>query len=328
MTKEFIVKIVRRIFTSFLILLFIISLIFTILQLAPGDPSYKYLSPELSPELMNKVKNSFTTEGSLTEKYFGFLFSFLTGDLGISFNFHQPVLDVILPKLKITFIFSGITFIIQLLLSFWLAYVSVQNAGKIIDRAMKKVAMVFYSTPSFITGIILIYIFAYMIDLFPVSGIESIDNQNYSLPLQILDVAYHMFLPALTFTIALLPIYYSYLRENLKTVINSPYIVYLRTLGTSESRIFWKHTLPNSINPVIAVAGIEFGSIMSGSLVMEVVFGIPGMGRLIISSIATNDYPLVVGCCFIAGVMIILSSFIADLSRVLIDRRLLKGIMN
>jgi peptide/nickel transport system permease protein len=99
-------------------------------------------------------------------------------------------------------------------------------------------------------------------------------------------------------------------------------------MGIKNRTILLNHVIPNAINPVIAIAGIELGSLLGGTLLIEVIFGLPGMGRLTLNAIYAFDYPLIIGCCFIAGVMVIISGFLSDIVRIIIDKRLLKGLLN
>ena len=122
--------------------------------------------------------------------------------------------------------------------------------------------------------------------------------------------------------------FYKYLRDNLEEVYRQDFILNLRASGYSESTILKKHVLPNAVRPLISVAGIELGILLGGTLITEVIFGLPGMGRLMMTSIFSRDYPLVVGCAFVAGLLMIITNFIADLVKMKMDKRMIKGLMN
>ena len=123
-------------------------------------------------------------------------------------------------------------------------------------------------------------------------------------------------------------IFYKYLRDNFDSVSQKSFVVFLRTLGVNNNEILKKHIIPNAFGPLISVAGVQLGLLLSGALITEVIFGLPGMGRLAVNAILLRDYPLVVGCTFISGVLIILSNFLADLVKAKIDKRLVKEILN
>ncbi len=328
MTNIFLKKLLSRLVTSVLVLFIVISFIFILLQLSPGNPSLKYLSPRLSSDALTDIANSFRSDKNIPEQYFSFISNFIRGDFGMSLNFREPVLDVISDYLFFTILFALTTFVIQLVISFWMAYKSAVNPGGKFDRFFSKISMVMYSTPSFVSGIIFIYLFSYQLGLFPISGVYSTEYYLMGPVEKFFDVLYHLFLPGVTLIITLIPIYFKYLRDNLKSVINSTFILKLESLGVKKSTVLIRHVIPNALNPVIAIAGIELGFLLGGTLLIEVIFGLPGMGRLTLNAIFAFDYPLIIGCCFIAGLMVIVSSFLSDIIRVFIDKRLLGGLLN
>ena len=122
--------------------------------------------------------------------------------------------------------------------------------------------------------------------------------------------------------------FYKYIKESIDEVLQQSFILNLQASGVSENEILRKHVMPNALRPLISVAGVELGLLMSGALITEVIFGLPGMGRLAIDSVLSRDYPLVIACVFTAGTMIILANFIADIIKLKVDKRLIKGILN
>ena len=143
---------------------------------------------------------------------------------------------------------------------------------------------------------------------------------------QLFDYIIHLVLPVITLCIGGIAVYYRYLRDNLEEIYNKPFVLNLRASGVSEKEITLRHVIPNAVNPLITVTGIDLGLLLSGALITEVIFGLPGMGRLTVTAILTRDYPLVLGCSFIAGVFIIISNLAADIVKAKIDKRLIKGI--
>jgi peptide/nickel transport system permease protein len=321
-------KIGLRVVSSIITVLVIISAIFFILKAAPGNSEYKYLSTKLSAEAIQKITSDFKVNEGLFSEYFAFIKNILSGEFGYSLNFHKPVFDVILPKLLFTLAFTLVAFLIQLIFSFILAYYSAKYPNSNFDKLTKSITLISYSTPPFVSGLILIYLFSYSFGLFPMSGAYSYEIMDFNLLGKVFDLLKHLILPILVFALIQIPIYYNYLRESIRTVLSSTFILYMRSIGTKNSVVFRKHILPNSLNAVIAVAGTEVGVMLGGSLIIEVVFGLPGMGRLILTAISTNDFPLIIGCCLIASSIVILTSFASDILRVKIDKRLAKGLLN
>ncbi len=318
----------KRIISSIIILFLLITFLFFLIRIAPGDPSQKFLSPNLNPKLAQQVRESFHLDSPITTQYVNFIKNLFKGDLGISYDYRMPVSTVVWEYLKFTLIFALISFILQILFSFLLAFVSVKKINGALDRIISGSTLVIYATPAFVVGVFLIYIFSIQLNFFPTSGLESLDASSMSFFSRIGDYLYHLVLPLITLSLGGIAVFYKYLRDNLEEVYNKQYILNLRANGFSEKEILKKHVIPNAISPLISIAGIELGVLFSGALITEVIFGLPGMGRLTINSILSRDYPLVIGCSFAAGLLIIITNFIADIVKAKVDKRLIKGILN
>ena len=326
MKESFGRAILLRIASSLLILFFLVSFLFFLLRISPGGPEQKYISPQLKPELIEKVRESFNLDKPLIEQYGAFLVNSIEGNFGVSYNYREPVFNVIMNYLPFTLIFSLIVVIVQLILSFWMSFLAVGHLNSGTDRAISRFTLLLYSIPTFVAGVFLIYVFSEKIDLFPSSGLKSIDHNEMGFAAQVWDYTIHLVLPVITLCLGGIAVYYRYLRDNLEEIYNKPFILNLRASGLSEKRITLKHVIPNALNPLITVAGIDLGLLLSGALITEVIFGLPGMGRLTVTAILTRDYPLVLGCTFIAGVFIVITNLAADITKAKIDKRLIKGI--
>jgi peptide/nickel transport system permease protein len=324
--KNRIVKIfANRIFTSLIVLFLLITFIFVLIRISPGDPSLKFVSPGLSPQLAEKVKESFSLNEPVIKQYFSFISNAVKGNLGISYNYKSPVINVISDFLPFTLIFVTISFLIQIFLSFLLAVISIKKINGFFDRVVSRLTLFLYATPVFVIGVFLIFFFSEVLGLFPSSGIKSLDHDRFSFWEKLLDYARHLTLPLITLSLIEIAIFYKYLRDNLVEVYNKPFVFNLRSLGFKEKEILLKHVLPNAVNPLITIAGIELGVMLGGTLITEVIFGLPGMGRLTINAILFRDYPLVIGCALVAGSLIIITNFIADIIKIKIDKRLIAG---
>lgn len=328
MRKEIIFILLKRILSSIVILFLLITFLFFLLRISPGDPSIKFVSPELSPHLASIVKDSFGLNKPLFEQYKNFLLNLISGNLGISYTYRMPVLQVIGYYLPFTIIFSLSSFVVQIVFAFLLAFTAFRNIRNKVDRSISQLSLVFYSIPSFVIGVSLIFVFSGILGIFPTSGLSSFNDVNLSLSGRLSDYAYHMVLPLLTLSIPGISEFYKYLRDNLEEVSNKPFIENLRAQGFGENMIIWKHVIPNAVSPLISIAGVELGLLLGGALITEVIFALPGMGRLTVNAIFSRDYPLITGCTFIAGVMVIIANILADLVKAGLDKRLIKGILN
>jgi peptide/nickel transport system permease protein len=328
MNNNFTLLIFKRIIFSIFILFLLVSFVFVLLRLSPGDISQKFISPKLSPELKEKVIESFGLNKGLPEQYAFFLANLFKGDLGVSYNYRVPVKDVIKEHLPFTLLFTFTGFLVQAITGIIFALIAVKFAGKATDRIISSVNLISYSIPTFVVGLFLIYIFSAGLDIFPSSGIISIDHDQLSSWGKITDYISHLFLPLIALAFGGSAVYFKYLRDNLEDIYNKPFVTNLRAYGMSEKKILLIHVIPNAINPLISIAGVGLGVLFGGALITEVVFGLPGMGRLSVYAILSRDYPLVIGCTLMAGFFIIASNLAADIIKAVIDKRLVKQIIN
>jgi peptide/nickel transport system permease protein len=179
-----------------------------------------------------------------------------------------------------------------------------------------------YAVPVFWTGIMLVILFASVIPIFPVEGMADIRLRNASLLAQALDILHHLALPAFTLAIIFLAQYARLSRAAMLDVLGSDYIRTARAKGAPERTVLFRHALRNALLPILTVAGLQFGNLISGALLVETVFNWPGMGRLAFDSILRRDYPTLLGVLFFASLMVVAANLITDLSYRLADPRL------
>jgi len=328
MNKDFIKLILRRLATSLIVLFLMITFLFILLRISPGDPAQKFISPELSTELADKVRESFNLNSSIFDQYKSFLFNLLKGDLGISYNYREPVFKVIMQYLPFTIIFSLISFFIQIGLGGSLALLAVKKINKPLDRMATRFNLFLYALPSFVVGVFLIIIFSEVLNILPSSGLRSFDFDSFSGLGKLKDYILHLILPVITLSLGGIAVFFRYLRDSLEETMNKPFVLNLKANGFDERTITFRHIIPNALGPLIAVAGVELGMLLGGALITEVIFSLPGMGRLAVNAILQRDYPLITGCTLTAGILVILSNLNADITRAKIDKRLIKGILN
>jgi peptide/nickel transport system permease protein len=326
MNKKITIQILKRLLSSIITIFLLLTFIFFLIRLSPGDPTQKYLSPELSPALAQKVSESFNLNEPVIAQYFSFIKNLAQGDFGYSYNYRIPVWDVIWEYFPFTLIFASIVFLFQMLISFLLAIFSIKHLNSFIDKLLTKISILLFVTPVFVVGLFLVLIFSVQLNLFPTSGLSSFDSSGYNIFQKIFDFVIHLALPLLTLSLGGIAVFYKYLRDNIVSVMNEPFILNLRANGFTENQILMRHIIPNAINPLISIAGIELGLLLGGTLITEVIFALPGFGRLMINSILLSDYPLIVGCSFIAAIVIILSNLAADIIKFKIDKRMFQEI--
>ena len=328
MKSDIVKTLLTRFLSSVLTLFLLVSFLFIIIRLSPGDPTDKYVSAKLGSELSERIAEKFSLNQPVTDQYLSFVSNVFRGDMGVSYNYRLPVFEVVWEYFSFTLVFASISFIFQMSLSIWLALWVIKKRDKWLDNFVTNTSLFVYSIPAFVLGVTLIYVFSVHLDLFPISGLKSLDHDGLSFFSQILDQLYHLILPLITLSAGGVALFYKYIKESMDEIKNQTFILNLRASGLDEDIILRKHILPNAIRPLISVAGVELGIILGGTLITEVIFSLPGMGRLAIDSILSRDYPLVIGCVFTAGAVMILASFLADLVKLKIDKRMIKGILN
>jgi peptide/nickel transport system permease protein len=326
--RRILLLVLKRLFSSLLVLFLMVCFIFILLRISPGDPSLKFVSPELSPALAQKIKESFGLDKPIFTQFVQFISNIFSGNFGVSYDFRKPVVQVIKNYLLFTVTFSLISFIIQLTVSYFLALLSIKKMNGFIDRLLGRTSLVLYAIPSFVIGVFLILIFSEKLKLLPASGLMSADAESLSGGAKLADYVLHLILPVITLSLGGIAVFYKYLRDNLDDVFNKPFVLNLYAYGLSKKEITKKHVIPGAVSPLISIAGVELGVLFSGALITEVIFGLPGMGRLTVNAILSCDYPLVIGCTFISGILIIISNFLADLLKAKLDKRLVSGILN
>jgi ABC-type dipeptide/oligopeptide/nickel transport system permease component len=164
--------------------------------------------------------------------------------------------------------------------------------------------------------------------LLPSSGLTSINFDELNEMQKIVDYFSHLLLPLIASSIVGIPIFFKYFLDSVKSNLNRTYVKNLEVIGVGKSTILFKHVFPNSINSVIAVAGVEYGLLLGGSVIIETIFGLPGMGRLTMSAVIARDYPLIIGTVLVSASIVLVINLIADLLRGIIDKRLLKELIS
>jgi len=328
MKSEIIKTLFIRLLSSVLTLFLLVSFLFIIIRLSPGDPTDKYISAKLGSELSEKIAEKFSLNEPVTDQYFSFVANVFRGDMGVSYNYRLPVFGVIWEYFSFTLVFASISFILQIIISIALALWIIKKQRRLLGNIVTSTSLFVYSIPAFVLGVALIYVFSVSLNLFPISGLKSLDYDNLSFFSKIIDKLNHLVLPLITLTAAGVAMFLKYIKESMDDVLHQTFVTNLRASGVNENIILRKHVIPNALRPLISVAGVELGILLGGALITEVIFSLPGMGRLTVDSIFSRDYPLVIGCVFTAGAVMILANFLADIIKLKIDKRLIKGILN
>ncbi|HEX6938161.1 MAG TPA: ABC transporter permease [Longimicrobiales bacterium] len=319
---------IRRLLGAIPLLLGVATLIFVVLNLAPGDPTAYYVSPGVSPEVIEQLRRNFGLDQPLHVRYIRWIGAFMTGNFGYSFGQNRPVIDVILDALPNTLLLAGISLVLVFLLGIAAGVVQAVRQHSWLDRSLSVASLFFYSMPSFWLGLMLILVFAlkaYEWDwpiALPPTGVTSIDYDFLPLGERIVDRIAHMILPVATLTLVLAAGIARYTRGQMLEVVRQDYIRTARAKGLPGRTVILKHALRNSLIPVITLLGLYLPFLFSGAVFVEVIFAWPGMGRVIVDAIFERDYPVVMATSFFFAGMVILGSLVADVLYAAVDPRI------
>jgi len=303
----------RRLLQSLLLVFVLMSAVFFVVRLAPGDPLDQIVSEELGAADRELIRQRMELDGSLGRQYVRWLGDSLRGDFGISLRQQRPVTAILGEALGPTLLLTITAYVLQLVLAVGAALVMATRRGRAPDHVVQGLGLTFYSLPGFWLGLMFILLFSRQLGWFPAGGWESTDAVFLPAGARWLDRLHHLFLPVTTLVLGGFMGTARYLRSALDEVLVQDYILAARARGLSEHRVVWGHALRNALLPVITLLGLSVPFLLGGALVVEVVYGWPGMGRVTIEAIWARDYPVIMATTLLAGVAVVLGSTLADL---------------
>lgn len=298
---------VRRLLLVIPVLLGISIITFTLIYYLPADPARMYAGPSATAETVARIRHELGLDLPLWQQYVNYAGNVLQGDLGFSYRKQEPVLDLILSRLPYTFalIVGGI--LVELALGLPIGIASAVARGRWPDRAGMFIALLGVSAPPFWLGLMLLYWFAYQIPIFPLGGAGQ--------PLSIV-------LPALTAGLGGAAWYARMMRSSTLDILAADYVRTARAKGQGQRVVLWRHVMPNAINPIITMAGMDIPWFIGGIVLVEQVFAWPGLGRLAVDAIQTVDVPLILGTVSVTALIVVLSGILVDLVQALVDPRI------
>ncbi|WP_018000897.1 ABC transporter permease [Paracoccus sp. N5] len=319
-------RILRQLLYAAALILAVLVLNFLLIQLAPGDPA-EVIAGEMggaSAEVMAAIRQQYGLDKPLLTQLGLYLGRALQGDLGMSYFYNRPVVDLILSRLGPTMLLVATALGFALVVGTRLGMLASRNPRGIASALVTVLSLVGYSAPVFWTGLMLVILFGATIPLFPIAGMIDVVKQGGFLS-RILDIAHHLVLPALTLGLVYLAQYSRLTRASMLEVLGADYIRTARAKGVSERQVFGRHAFRNALLPVVTVAGMQFGAIISGAVLVETVFSWPGLGTLAFQSILARDYPTVLGILFFSTLIVIIANLLTDFVSRLLDPRLAGG---
>jgi len=311
----------RRLAASLLLLLLVLTLAFFFLHLLPGDPVHLFEGQRLTLAQQRNMERIYGLDRPLPEQYLAWISSVARWDWGTSLSQQRPVSTVLREALPATADLALAALAVEYALALLLGIASARRRGSALDHAVRVVTLLLYSQPVFWLGLMAILLFSYVWPVLPAGHMRSVDADLMSPVGRLLDLARHLLLPALVIGLSTAGGTARYLRASLIEVMSQDYIRTARAKGLSERRVVWVHGLRNAVVPLIQVFAISLPLLLSGALIVEVVFSWPGLGRLTFLAISTRDYPLILGSTALSATLVILGNLVADVLHALVDPR-------
>lgn len=294
-------------------MLFIISLIsFIAINLAPNSFfASGELNPNITPEAIEELKAIYGLDKPLYIQFFSWIYSILQLDFGISFTSGEKVKEEILSRIPITLTINIVSMILIFIISLYFGIKSAMKKNSIFDRFTNQLSLLSFSMPSFYLALVLVLVFSIKFELFPIAGLHSVPNDgslNYYL-----DFAWHLTLPIFIIVFGGIGSLILYIRALTIEILNSDYIFFARARGLDNKKILRYYILPNLYPPVITLLGLSLPGIIGGSVILETIFSIDGMGLLFYQSALSHDYPVIMGILIIGAFLTLIGNMFADL---------------
>ncbi|HYG87823.1 MAG TPA: ABC transporter permease [Azospirillum sp.] len=307
---------IGRRLVQFVPTLFLVSvLIFLLQQLLPGDPATVMAGEENDPEVIAQIRRQYRLDQPIPVQYVHWLAGVSTGDLGESMRLKVPVLDLILQKLPVTLQLASMAMVIALVVGVGGGIVSAIRRGTVWDHAINAVALWGISTPNFWLGIMMIYLFAVTLGWLPASGyVAPVEDWRQSLATTIM--------PAFVLGNSIAGVFMRHTRSAMLQALQSDYARTARAKGLSERAVVLNHAMRNALTPLITLGALEFGTLLSGAVLTEQIFSIPGFGKLVVDAVFNRDYAVVQGVVLVTATVYILLNLLADLGYILANPRL------
>lgn len=329
------IALLERLLQLIPVLLGISVIVFSMMALTPGDPVDVMLGDALAtPEQRAAMRRDMGLDGALHERFLVFLANAVQGEFGTSFHHRRPVADVILERVPATIELTLVSMLLALAIGIPLGVLAAVKRDTWFDRLATVATLLGVSMPGFWFGILAILLFAVTLGLFPVAGrigyaaevpfvtgLLLVDTLLAGKPASFLDALRHLALPAVTLGLAMAALIARVTRSAMLEALRQDYVVFAEAKGLSRARVLLRHALKNALIPTVTVAAIETGTLLGGNMIVETVFGWPGLGRLVVEAIFTRNYPLVQAAVLLYAVTYVLLNLAADILYTVLNPR-------
>lgn len=309
----------RRLLLAVLVLWLISIAVFVLFFVAPHDPARLIAGRLATPQTVAAVRHRLGLDQPVLEQYGHFVGRLLHGDLGYSYYSSEPVSKLLLSRLPVTASLAMGAAVIWLALGVGSGVLAARRPRSLVDRAATVFVLTGLSTPTFLVGILFLYVLFFRLHL---AGITVFPGGGYvPLTQSPLGWAQHLILPWLTLALVSAATYSRLTRASLLDVLGEDYITTARSKGLTERRVVYRHGLRSAVTPVVTQLGVDVGALLGGAVVTESIFGLPGLGQLAVQSVTTEDLPVIVGVVLVAAVFVVFANIIVDLLYAFLDPR-------
>ena len=284
----------------------IVTIVFLLVHIVPGDPVQQMLGEGARLEDLSEMRHLLGLDASVPAQYGRYMTGMLHGNLGESFRFQQPVASLILSRFPATLELAFVALLVCALIGIPAGILAASVRGQGSDHAIGAVTLLGLSVPNFALGPVLILIFSVLLGWLPVSGRGGVS---------------HLVLPAITLGAALAAILTRMVRTAVIEQLSSDYVRTARAIGLSEPAVLFRHAFRNALTPILTILGLQFGTLLAGAIVTETIFSWPGVGRLAVQAIESRDYPLLQGCILLIAVSYVVVNLATDLLHAVVDPR-------
>lgn len=303
-----------------IVMLLISFFSFAIIDLAPGDISSMYLTPDMTEAERQLITEKLGLDKSMPEQYWGWLTEALQGNFGVSLSYNTPVAPMLLRRLPSTILLMGVSLLVSLALAIPLGLIAGYKKNTWADNLISSFAYFGMSIPSFYFGMLMIILFTATLHWLPSSGMHSVGVDTP------LDTLQHMIMPVLTMALGTMASKIRYVRANTIGQLSEEYVQASKAKGCTPAQILRKHVLKNTLLPIITILGMNMASLVCGSFIIESVFGWPGVGSFAMEAIGKRDYPVIMAYIMLSGFILVVGNFVADILYSFADPRIKRGI--
>jgi peptide/nickel transport system permease protein len=306
--------VLKRIVGMLAVMAIVVTIVFLLVRVAPGDPAAVMLGPDATREDIAQLRDRLGLNDSLPKQYLVFVAQVATGDLGQSIFLNRPVGAAIFERAEPTLLLTALSLLIACAIALPIGVLAAYWRGSVFDQCATATGMFLASVPNFWLALILIQVLAVGMGVFPVSG--------YGLPgASFGERLSHLMLPALSLGVVSSALIMRFTRASMLDVLGDEYVRTARAKGIGEARVVMRHAFKNALIPIITVVGMTAAILISGSVVIETVFGVPGIGNLVVNAVLRRDYPLIQGALLTVAALYVIINFLIDMLYLLVDPR-------